>query len=335
MPLAPPAARPGHLTRRRLQLSLLAAALPWPWQAHAQAWPVKPVKIVVPTTAGDGSDVLARTLGKALGEATGQSFVVDNKPGAGGSIGADIVAKSAADGYTVFLGNGSTHGATPSLYPSLPYDSVNDFTPTVLISTAANVLVVGAGVPVNSIAEFLALAKAQPGKLTLGSGGNGSLSHLSVEILKRMAGVDLQHVPYKGAAPALQDIASGQITGMIINIPSVLPLLQAGRIKALAVTSLQPAATLPGVPTLDASGVKGYQTLSWFGLMLPAHTPQPVVQALQDRTVAALALPEVKASLVRLGADPSGMGQQAFTAFVKSEIARYGQVIREAGIRIQ
>ncbi|MEO7242979.1 MAG: tripartite tricarboxylate transporter substrate binding protein [Variovorax sp.] len=303
--------------------------------AQPAAWPNKPVRIVVPTTAGDGSDVLARTLAKALSESTGQAFVVENKPGAGGSIGADLVAKASADGYTVFLGNGTSHGATPSLYPNLPYDSVADFTPVVMISTAPNVLAVSTQVPANTVAEFLALARKSPGELTLASGGNGSISHLSIELLKAMAGIDVLHVPYKGAAPALVDIASGRVTGMIINIPSVLPMLQNGKLKALAVTSLKPAATLPDVPTLDAAGVPGYQTLAWFGFMLPSKTSPEVVDALYQKTKAALQQPDVQATLARLGADPSGMGPADFKAHVKSEIAKYAKVIKDANIKVQ
>ncbi|MGD9942834.1 MAG: Bug family tripartite tricarboxylate transporter substrate binding protein, partial [Burkholderiaceae bacterium] len=300
--------------------SLLACAsfaLP---TAQAQSYPTKPVRIVVPTTAGDGSDVLARNIAKALSQSLGQSFVVDNRPGAGGSIGADLVAKSAADGYTIFLANGTTHGATPSLYPKLPYDSVKDFTPVVMISTAPNVLVVNSSLPVNSVGEFIALAKKQPGQLSLASGGNGSISHLSIELLKSMAGIDALHVPYKGAAPALSDIAGGQVTGMLINIPSVLPLLQSGKLKALGVTSLKPAATLPGVPTLDQAGVRGYQTLAWFGFMVPAGTTADIVRTLHQKTVEALQQPEVRETLSKLGADPSGIGPTEFAAHVKSEM---------------
>ena len=303
--------------------------------AQPGVWPSKPVRIVVPTTAGDGSDVLARTLAKALSESTGQSFVVENKPGAGGSIGADLVAKAAPDGYTVFLGNGTSHGATPSLYPNLPYDSIADFTPVVMISTAPNVLVVNTQVPANTVAEFLALARKSPGQLTLASGGNGSISHLSIELLKSMTGIDVLHVPYKGAAPALVDVAGGRISGMIINIPSVLPMLQSGKLKALGVTSLKPALTLPGVPTLDSAGVPGYQTLAWFGFMVPAKTSPEIVDALYQKSKAALQLPDVRATLAKLGADPSGMGPIDFKAHVKSEIAKYAKVIKDAGIKVQ
>ncbi|MFZ9627264.1 MAG: tripartite tricarboxylate transporter substrate-binding protein, partial [Burkholderiaceae bacterium] len=203
----------------------------------------------------------------------GQPFVIENRPGAGGSIGAAVVAKSVSDGYTLFLGNGSSHGVTPGLYARLPYDSVNDFSPVALIATAANVLVVGSDVPVASYADFARLAREQPGRMTIASAGNGSLSHLSVELLRSMARLDLLHVPYKGAAPGVADVAGGQVQAMIINIPSVMPLIKAGKLKALAATSAKRPTSLPEVPTLEESGVKGYETLAWFGLLAPANTP--------------------------------------------------------------
>lgn len=318
-----------------LAFSMAALALLQVAVAHAQAYPSRPVRIVVPATAGDGSDVLARTIAKSLTESMGQPFVIDNKPGAGGSLAADAVAKAAPDGYTIFLANGSTHGPTPSLYPNLPYDSVRDFAPITMISSAANVLVVGAGVRASTVAEFIALAKKQPGKMTLASAGNGSISHLSAELLKSMAGIDVLHVPYKGASPALVDIASGQVDGMVINIPTVLPLLQGGKLKILGVTSLKPAASLPNVPTLDASGVPGYETTAWFGFMVPAKTPPEIVQALYAKTRQALAQPEVKATLARQGAEPADMTPLEFSAFVRNHIAKYAKVIKDANVKLE
>jgi tripartite-type tricarboxylate transporter receptor subunit TctC len=313
---------------------LLATALLCVFQAHAQ-YPARPVKLVVPATAGDGSDLLARTLAKALGESLGQQFVIENKPGAGGSIGADAVAKAAPDGYTLFLGNGSSHGVTPGLYARLPYDSVGDFAPIALIATAANVLVVGAGVPVASYADFARLAREQPGRVSIASAGNGSLSHLSVELLKSMAKLDLLHVPYKGAAPGVADVAGGQVQAMIINIPSVMPLVRAGKLKALAATSARRPTSLPEVPTLAESGVAGYETLAWFGLLAPAKAPPDITAALHREVQKALAKPEVRDTLARLGSEPSGIGPADFLAFIKSEIAKYGKVIKDAGIKVE
>ncbi len=318
----------------RLELILAAAVFLCPALALAQ-YPQRPVRIVVPSTAGDGSDVLARTLAKAMGESTGQQFVIENKPGAGGSIGADSVAKAASDGYTLFLGNGSSHGVTPGLYARLPYDSINDFAPIALISTAANVLVVGGGVPVASYADFAKLAREQPGRVTIASAGNGSLSHLSVELLRSMARLDLLHVPYKGAAPGIADVAGGQVQAMIINIPSVMPLIKAGKLKALAATSAKRPASLPEVPTLAESGVAGYETLAWFGLLAPAKTAPEVTATLHREVQKALARPEVRETLARLGSEPSGIGPADFLTFIKSEIAKYGKVIKDAGIKVE
>ena len=297
-------------------------------------YPAKPVRIVVPATAGDGSDVLGRTLGKAMGELLGQTFVIENRPGAGGSIGADAVAKAAPDGYTIFLGNGSSHGVTPGLYAKLPYDSINDFAPIGLIASAANVLVVNAAMPANSYADFARIAREQPGKVTIASAGNGSLSHLSVELLKSSARIDLLHVPYKGAAPGVTDVTAGQVQAMIINIPTVLPLIKAGKLRALAVTSARRAVTLPEAPALAESGLAGYETLAWFGLLAPARTPPEVVATLHQTLQKALARPEVREALARMGADASGIGPAEFGSFIKSEIAKYTKVIKDAGIKV-
>ena len=301
----------------------------------AAQYPVKPARIVVPATAGDGSDVLARTLARAMGESLGQQFVIENKPGAGGSIGADTVAKAAPDGYTLFLGNGSSHGVTPGLYPRLPYDSVNDFAPVALISTAANLLVTNAGMPAATYADFARLAREQPGRVSIASAGNGSLSHLSVELLKSMARIDLLHVPYKGAAPGVADVAGGQVQAMIINIPTVMALVKAGKLKPLAVTSAKRAASLPEVPTLAESGLAGYETLAWFGLLAPAKTAPDIVAALHREVQKALARPEVRDTLSRLGSEPSGIGPAEFTVFIKTEIAKYSRIIRDAGIKVE
>lgn len=320
---------------QRLAIAVLATfALLEPTIAAAQ-YPTKPVRIVVPSTAGDGSDILARTLAKALGESLNQQFVIENKPGAGGSIGADAVAKAAPDGYTLFLGNGSSHGVTPSLYARLPYDSILDFAPVSLLSTAANVLVVGAAVPVASYADFSRVAREAPGRTTIASAGNGSLSHLSVELLKSSAKMDLLHVPYKGAAPGVADVAGGQVQAMIINIPTVMPLIKAGKLKALAVTSAKRAASLPDVPTLAESGLTGYETLAWFGVLAPARTPPEIIATLHREIQKALARQDVRDTLARLGSEPSGMAPAEFSVFMKSEIAKYGKIIKDAGIKVE
>ena len=308
--------------------------LGWSGFAMAQGYPSKTVRVVVPTVPGP-LDAFARAVLEKVSDRLKQPFVVENRPGAGGNVGADAVAKAAADGYTLFLGNGSSHGVTPGLYPRLPYDSVGDFAPIALISTAANVLVVGAGVPAASYADFARLAREQPGRVTIASAGNGSLSHLSVELLRSMGRLDLLHVPYKGAAPGIADVAGGQVQAMIINIPSVVPLVKAGKLKALAATSARRPASLPEVPTLAESGVAGYETLAWFGLLAPARTAPDIVAALQREVQKALVRPEVRETLARLGAEASGLGPADFLAFIKSEIAKYGKVIKDAGIKVE
>jgi len=320
---------------QRLAIALLATSGLLQAPIAMAQYPAKPVRIVVPSTAGDGSDILARTLAKGMGESLNQQFVIENKPGAGGSIGADAVAKAAPDGYTLFLGNGSSHGVTPSLYARLPYDSIQDFAPVSLISTAANVLIVGANVTVASYADFARVAREAPGRTTIASAGNGSLSHLSVELLKSSARMDLLHVPYKGAAPGVADVAGGQVQAMIINIPTVMPLIKAGKLKALAVTSARRAASLPDVPTLAESGVAGYETLAWFGVLAPARTPPEIIATLHREIQKALARQDVRDTLARLGSEPSGMAPAEFSAFMKSEIAKYGKIIKDAGIKVE
>lgn len=312
----------------------IAMALAWGCGLAAAHYPERPIKIVVPSPAGDGSDVLARALSKAMGESMGQAFVIDNKPGAGGSIGAQQVARSAPDGYTLFLANASSHGVTPGLYPALPYDSVADFTPVALIATAPNLLVVRADAGIASYAEYVRQARQQPGKLTIASAGSGSLSHLSAELLRSSAGLDLLHVPYKGAAPALSDIMGGQVMSIIINIPSVLPHIANKRLIPLAVTSAKRAVALPDVPTLMESGVSGYDTVAWFGLLAPARTPPEVVQKLHAQLQQALRQPEVRDTITRLGAESSGAGPQEFGPFIRSEMAKYATVIKNAAIKI-
>lgn len=320
--------------RSRLFQGAIAIALAWGCGLAAAEYPERPIRIVVPSPAGDGSDVLARALSKAMGESMGQSFVIDNKPGAGGSIGAQQVARAAPDGYTLFLANASSHGVTPGLYPNLPYDSVADFTPVALIATAPNVLVVRADAGIASYADYVRQARQQPGKLTIASAGSGSLSHLSAELLRSSAGLDLLNVPYKGAAPALTDIMGGQVLSLIINIPSVLPHIANKRLVPLAVTSARRAAALPDVPTLIESGVSGYDTVAWFGLLAPARTPPEVLQKLHAQLQQALRQPEVRDTLTRLGAESSGAGPREFGAFMRSEMAKYATVIKNAAIKI-
>jgi tripartite-type tricarboxylate transporter receptor subunit TctC len=318
-----------------VKFSLLASALAIAGIAQSQQYPTKPVRLVVPATAGDGSDVLGRLVGRHLGEALGQSVVIENRPGAGGSIAGAAVVTSAPDGYTLMLANGSSHSVTPALYPKLPYDTMRDFSPVSLLAVSPNLLVVHPSVPAANIGEFLAYARANPGKLNIAAAGNGSLSHLSVELFRSMAKIDIVNVGYKGAAPALNDLVAGQVSAVIINIPSTLALVQAGKLRALAVTSAKRTALLPDLPTLSEAGLAGYDTIAWFGLAAPAKTPDEVVRRLNAETVKVMARPDVRESLVRLGAEASTNTPEQFAGFMRTELAKYAKIIKDAGIKVE
>ena len=318
------------ITRRLLAVLALILAT----GALAQ-YPNRPIRLVVPATAGDGSDVLARLVGRHLSEALGQPIVIENRPGAGGSIAGAAVATAAPDGYTLMLANGSSHGVTPGLYPKLPYDTLKDFAAVTMIASSPNLLVVNPSLPANTIAEFLAYARANPGKINIASAGNGSLSHLSVEMLKSLGRIDIVNVGYKGAAPALNDLVAGQVAAMIINIPSTLPLVKAGKLRALAATNAARTQLMPELPTLAEAGLTGYETLAWFGLVAPTKTPPEVIAKLQSETAKVLARPDVRAQLANMGAEPSGNSSKAFAAYMQSEVTKYGRVIREAGIKVE
>lgn len=300
----------------------------------APPFPSKPVRIIVPATAGDGSDILARTVGQELASLLGQSVLIENRPGAGGSVAADAVAKATPDGYTLMLANGSSHGVTPSLYPRLPYDSIRDFATVTLIGTAPNALVVSSTLPVNTFAEFVTYVRARPGRLNIASAGNGSLSHLAGEWLKSASKLDMVHVPYRGATPALTDLTSGQVAAMVINIPTIQPLLRAGKLKVLATSGARRAGSLPDAPTLAESGLTGYESLAWFGLIAPAKTPPEVINRLATDAQRAIAAPAVRERLAAFGADPVGSSPAEFGSFMRSEIAKYAKIIRDANVRI-
>ena len=300
----------------------------------AQAYPTKPIRIVVPFPAGGTTDVLARAAAQKLAETLGQPAVVDNRPGAGGNIGAELVAKSAPDGYTLLMGTVGTHAINPGLYPKLPYDHVKDFAPVILVAGVPNVLVINPALPVNSVPELIAYAKANPGKLNFASSGNGTSIHLSAELFKTMAGVQMTHVPYKGSAPALQDLVGGQVQLMFDNLPSSLALIKGGKLKALAVTSSTRAAALPDVPTLAESGLPGFEASSWFGLLAPAGTPPPVIAKLNGEIAKWLATPEAKEKLLAQGANAAGGTAEEFAQFIAAETAKWQKVVKESGAKV-
>ena len=293
--------------------------------AFAQTFPSKPITIVVPFSPGGGADTLIRTLQPRLAALWGQAVVVDNKPGASGHIGADIVAKAPADGHTLLMASTA----------AISERNVDRFAPLALVSAEAYVVVVNAGVPAKNIAELVALAKARPDSLHFGSSGIGAASHLSGELFKSRAGVKLVHVPYKGTGQALTDLLAGHIELMFAPVQTVLPQLAAGKIRALAVTGSKPIEALPGVPTVTASGVPGYQALGWFGLLAPAGTPAAVLKRLSDDVGGLLAQPEVRKELVAKGADPGTLSAAEFGLFVRQEQQRWTQLIKDAGIVLE
>ena len=307
------------------------------FHANAQSaatYPNKPIKIVVPFPPGGATDIVARAIGFELQKAWGQSVVIENKPGAGGNTGADLVAKSTGDGYTLLMCTVGTHAINVSLYAKMPYDAVKDFEPVVLVAGVPNLLVVHPSVNAKSVKELTALAKAQPGKLNVASSGNGTSIHLSAELYKQMAGVDIVHVPYKGSAPAVADLLGGQVQMMFDNMPVSLPHAKAGKLRALAVTSLKRSPALPDVPTMDEEGLKGFDATSWFGLLAPAGTPKDIVAKLNAASVAALATPDMRERLAAQGADPIGNSPDQFAAFIKAEIEKWAKIVKASGARV-
>jgi len=300
--------------------------------ALAQPYPSKPVHFVVPFPASGATDIMTRVVQRKLEEALGQSVVVDNKPGAGGAIGSAFVAKSAPDGYTILMATTSTHSIGPALQ-KLPYDPEKDFAPVCLVANAANVLVVSPALGVSSVKELIALAKSKPGQLNFASSGTGTIVHLSGELFVRMAGLKMQHVPYKGTALAAADIKNGQIAMMVDNIVSAIPFMKSGLEKGLAVTSAKRSDVLPELPTVAESGVPGYESVTYFGVFAPAGTPGAVVARLNAELVKIVRSPETKAKFLELGADPVGSTPETLAAAVKADAAKWGRVIRDAGIK--
>lgn len=302
--------------------------------SHAQSWPAKPIRWVVPFAPGGTTDILARTIAEKLTTALGKPVIVENNPGAGGGVGATQTAKAAPDGYTIMGGTISTHAINASLYKTLPYDPVKDFVPITLIARVPNLLVVNPDVPAKSVKELIALLKANPGKYTFASSGNGTSQHLSGELFKSMAGVDMQHIPYKGSPPALQDVVGGQVTMTFDNITTAWPLAKAGKLRALAVTTAKRSPIAPDVPTLAESGLAGYEVGSWQGVFAPAGTPPDVVKRLNTEIVKIINMPDVRAKLEALGAEPVGNSSEEFATIVKSEVAKWAKVVKESGAHV-
>ncbi len=332
--------------RQLLQATLGAAALTslaaLPGAARAQAgWPAKPIRFVVPFAAGGTTDILARALAPELQKALGQPVVVDNKPGAGGNLASADVAKSPADGYTMLMGTVGTHAINASLYPKLPYDPIKDFTPITLVAGVPNVLVLNAAFAqkhdIHTVADFIRAAKANPGKFNMASSGNGTSIHLSGELFKSMAGVYMVHFPYRGSGPALIDLMGGSMDLMFDNLPSALPHIKSGKLKALGVTSAKRSEVLPDLPTIEEAGgaaLKGYEASSWFGVLVPAGTPADIVTRLQQESSKALASPALKERLQSQGAIPSGIAGAEFGKFIAAETAKWSKVVKASNAKV-
>lgn len=303
------------------------------FSAVANDYPSKPVRLIVPAAPGGGADFLARIVGVKLGEAMGQSVVIDNRAGASGTIAADATAKSAGDGHTVLMGQSTSIVIAPQLYQKLSYDTLRDLRPVTLVAEVPNVMVVHPSVPANSVKELIALAKARPDSLNYGSSGNGAPSHLAGEMFKTATGTRLVHVPYKGAGPAVNALIAGEIQVMFAPIVAVLPQVKAGRLRALGLTSAARSAAVPDLPTLAESGLTGYEISSWFGLFVPSSTPAAVVDKLYRETARVLKSPDVIERFAKEGAEPVGSAPADFNNYVRQEFVKYAKVIKDNGIK--
>ena len=309
--------------------ALLAGSLP----ASAQPYPNRPLRIVVPFPPGGGTDIGTRIVAQKLQEAWGQAVIVENKPGAAGIVGTELTAKSAPDGYTFMMGNIGTHAINVSLYKKLAYDPVRDFAPVSMVADLPLLLLVHPSVPANSVKELIALAKSQPGKLNFSSSGAGGSMHVAAELFKSMAGVDMVHIPYKGGAPAVADLLSGQVALSFSTVLETIQHVKAGKVRALAVTNDHRSIALPDLPTIAEAGLPGYQSISWLALFAPAGTPKDIVNKVSAESVRILKLPDVKERLLAQGAEPIGSTPEQLAATLAADIAKYAKVIRESGYK--
>lgn len=317
--------------RTLIAATALALALP----AQAQTYPARPLRMIVPTAPGGGTDFTGRLVALKLSETLGQQVVVENRGGGGGSVGADNAAKATPDGYTLLLGSIATHAVNPALYKKLPYDHIKDFAPVSLIGTVPNVLVVHPSLPVKTFAEFVTYAKANPGKINYGSSGVGSPPHLSMELLRSLTGINLVHVPYKGAGPALADLLGGQVQSMCTSLAGQITYIRAGRVRALGVTTAKRNPQLPDVPTIVESGVPGYEVTIWYGVFAPAKTPAAIVQKLNAEMNKALNAPEMKERMAQQGMDPAPSTPAELAAFVKAESAKWTKAAKDSGATLE
>jgi tripartite-type tricarboxylate transporter receptor subunit TctC len=317
---------------RRLLLAL--ATTTFCTGAFAQAWPARPIRLVVPFPPGGGTDIIARSTSQAVAAATGWTFVVDNKPGAGGNLGVDAIAKSKPDGYTIVIGQTSNLAINPTLYAKMPYDSQKDLAPIVLLANAPLVMVTGADSPLKTVADAVNAAKAKPAALNFASPGNGTVAHLTSEMFQKAAGVKTQHVPYKGAAQALTDVVSGTVDLYMSSVPTLIGQIKQGKLRPLAVTSAKRVDDLPNVPTIDESGYKGFEAVTWFGLVAAAGTPKEVIAKLNTEFNKALQQETLRKKLSDEGAEAAGGTPEQFGTLIKDEVPRWGKVIKESGAKV-
>ncbi|MEM5432571.1 tripartite tricarboxylate transporter substrate binding protein [Cupriavidus oxalaticus] len=328
--------------RRRVVALLLSASLGTlaaPAAVAADPYPSKPIRLVVPFAAGGTTDILARAVAAELAKLPGWNVVVDNKPGAGGNIGADIVAKAAPDGYTLLMGTVGTHGINQSLYGKLPFDPIKDFAPITEVAAVPNVLVVNPAFAqqnkIDSVKDLITYARANPGKLNMASSGNGTSIHLAGELFKTQTKTFMVHFPYKGSGPALTDLTGGTMQVMFDNLPSSMALIKAGKLKALAVTSAKPSPALPGVPTIaQAAGLPQYEASSWFGMLAPAGTPPEIIHRIQQEVAKALGAPAVRERLQAQGAEPVGNTPEQFAALIRAETTKWARVVKDSGAKV-
>jgi tripartite-type tricarboxylate transporter receptor subunit TctC len=316
-------------------LALAAVVLLGATSAIAQPYPGKPIRIIIAQAPGSATDVISRVVGNRLSEGLGQPVIIEAKPGAGGALGTEAAARSAPDGYTLFMANNSTHGSNPALYAKLPYDAVNDFAPISMVASVPYVLIVHPSVQAKNVEELIAMAKAQPGKINYASAGNGSTHHFCGELLKTSAGIDLVHVPYKGSPPGVTAVAAGEVGMMFANLTDIGGQLKGGKIKALAVTSPSRAPLIPDVPTLSEAGVQGFEILSWFALVAPAGTPAPIIKQLNAEAVKVLARDDVKGTLGAQGLTVYSSTPEQVSAHIKSEIAKFTRIAKAANIKAE
>ncbi len=323
--------------KRRDFLSMTGAGVAvaaFPQPAFAQSWPNKPIKFVVGFAPGGATDVVGRLMAKKIGDALGQPVVIENRAGGSSNIGAEVVVRAAPDGYTFYV-CAITSAINVSLFPKLPFDFAKDFEPVALFANVPNILVVHPSVPAKTVKELIDYARAQPGKLSYASSGAGTSIHLSAELFKMLAKVDMVHIPYKGSGPAMTDMIGGQVQVMFDNMPSALPHVKAGKLRALAVTSAQRSPSAPDVPTMNEAGVAGFDVQSWFGLVAPKGTPKEIITRVNAEAVKALGSADIKERFLDLGAVPGPMSPEAFGEYIRAEIIRWGEVVKASGAKVE